>query len=57
VTYLEMVNNPNFRRASLLVDQARKLMKEIMTQDEAFDWIKAWASGAGDGIGDDDEEE
>jgi hypothetical protein len=50
LSYLDTVNHHNFREASKKVDEARKLLEQIMHPCEAFDWIKAWASGAGDGI-------
>jgi hypothetical protein len=49
-TYLETINHPDFREASIVVQHARERLKKMgMTQEEAFGWIKAWASGAGDG--------
>lgn len=48
--YLATVNHSNFKAASIAVDYAREQLKHMgMTQEEAFDWIKAWALGAGDG--------
>ncbi len=48
--YMSTVSHPNFREASKLVDKARELLKEMgLTQEQAYDWIKAWSSGAGDG--------
>lgn len=52
LSYLETVNHPNFRAASKLIFEARELLKNMgMPHSEAYDWIKAWASGAGDGDG------
>lgn len=56
MTYLETVNHLNFREASKLVWNARIHLEEIMSKEEAYGWIKAWASGAGDGDGGDDDE-
>lgn len=48
--YLETVNAYNFKEASLLVHQAKELLIQMgMTEDTAYNWITAWASGAGDG--------
>lgn len=49
LSYMDTINHPSFRVASNYVDKARTILKEIMTQEEAYGWIKAWASGAGDG--------
>jgi len=50
MTYLEMVNHPNFRKSSLLIHEVRKLLEEMgMSEEQSYGWIKAWASGAGDG--------
>lgn len=49
--YLETINDPKFHEANRLTHIAVKLLKEIgMTEKNAYRWIKAWASGAGDGI-------
>lgn len=52
--YFATVNHPNFREASYAVHHARSILKDMgMSQGEAYGWIQAWASGAGDGDGDD----
>ena len=49
--YFKKVNDTRFREASRLVGEARSRLKQMgMDQKEAYSWIKAWASGAGDGI-------
>lgn len=48
--YLDTINHPQFRVASLLVWQARKALEAMgMDNEQAYSWIKTWASGAGDG--------
>lgn len=48
--YLETINHPDFRAASDLVRQAEALLVGSgLTLEEARGWIRAWASGAGDG--------
>ena len=48
--YLDTVNHSNFRQAGMFVFYAREALKQMgMSQEEAYGWIKAWASGAGDG--------
>lgn len=55
MTYLEIVNHENFRTASRLIERARIYLKDMgLTQDQSYDWIKAWASGAGDPEGDEE---
>lgn len=50
LSYMDTVNHPNFRNASFKVWQARELLKLLgMSDKESYEWIKAWASGAGDG--------
>ena len=50
MNYMGTVNHPNFRLASCMVWTIRKLLENMgMSHEEAFGWIKAWASGAGDG--------
>lgn len=51
MNYLDTVSHPNFRLASLKVWEVSKLLEEMgLTHQQAYGWIKAWASGAGDGI-------
>lgn len=51
MTYLEIVNHPNFRESSKKIAEVRKLLSEMgLSHQQSYDWIKAWASGAGDGI-------
>ena len=46
----DLYNNANFRKAGKLVHQAEKLLEDIaMNKEQRYGWIKAWASGAGDG--------
>ena len=50
MNYLDTVNHPNFREAGLKVHEVRQLLYGMgLTQEQAYGWIKAWASGAGDG--------
>lgn len=49
--YLQTVNHTNFRVASRLAHICLELLVSMgMTKEEARDWMKAWISGAGDGI-------
>ena len=49
--YLKTINHPNFREASLLVDQAKQSLEKMgMSPQAARIWLMSWASGAGDGI-------
>ena len=49
--YLKTINHPNFREASLLVDQAKQSLEKMgMSPQAARTWLMSWASGAGDGI-------
>ena len=51
MTYMKQVNTPGFREANKLVHKAKEIMVDKgFTKEEAFGWIKAWASSAGDGI-------
>lgn len=48
---MEIYNHPNFREANKLVHEAMRLLKEAgLSKGIAYDWVKAWSSGAGDGI-------
>lgn len=58
MNYLDTVNHPNFREASLKVNEVRQLLYDMgCTREQAYSWIKAWASGAGDGDGYNEDEE
>lgn len=51
MAYLKVINDPEFRKANVLVHEAKaRLMSMGLSDVEAYDWIKAWSSGAGDGI-------
>lgn len=48
--YFATVNHPSFREASYAVNHAKGMLIDMgMTKEEAYGWIKSWASGAGDG--------
>ena len=48
--YMKTINHPNFREANSLVFEAELALVDMgMPKDQARGWIKAWASGAGDG--------
>lgn len=48
--YMRVVNHPNFRCANGIVHFAEKMLIEIgMSRADAHNWIRAWASTAGDG--------
>ena len=48
--YFQKVNHPNFREASKKVHEAEHLLQNMgMSINQAREWIKTWASGAGDG--------
>lgn len=50
LSYMDTVNHPNFRKASLKIWEVRELLRKMgMTHKESYEWVKAWASGAGDG--------
>jgi len=50
-TYLRTVNNPRYIEANTLVHRAVALLVSMeMTLEEARGWVRAWASGAGDGV-------
>ena len=48
--YLNTINHPQFKEASLLVYEAEMCLKAMgMSKEEARRWLMAWCSGAGDG--------
>lgn len=51
LNYMDTINHPEFRVACALTHQAEKhLIGMGMTLEQAREWIRAWVSGAGDGI-------
>jgi hypothetical protein len=46
---LDLYNHPLFRSASCIIYGVRMMLETFMSKEQAYDWIKTWASGAGDG--------
>lgn len=50
LNYRDIINHPNFVKASRHTDASKVLLLSMgLSSAEAYGWIKAWASGAGDG--------
>ncbi len=48
--YLSLINSREFREANKLTHKSVQLLENYgLTKEKARGWIKAWASGAGDG--------